>query len=203
MESSCVALESALGRRIVVVGSSCAGKSTLGERLAGLLGVPFVELDALHWKPGWQESTDEEFVPKLAAATESDGWVVAGSYHRVATKVVWPRAQTIIWLDLPLPLTLARIVRRSWRRWRRKELLWGTNTEKFWSQFKLWDSTSLITFSIRNQRRKHDLYLGAMSDPQWSHARFVRLRSQAEVDHLVRVAESAVVAGRTGGAGGG
>jgi adenylate kinase family enzyme len=185
-------VESALRRRIVIVGSSCAGKSTLGERLAGLLQAPFVELDALHWKPNWQESTDEEFIPKVAAATAGDGWVVAGSYHRVASKVVWPRAQTIIWLDLPLPLTLALIVRRSWRRWRGNELLWGTNREKFWSQFKLWDSNSLITFSVRNQRRKHDLYLGAMSDPQWSHARFIRLRSQAEVEQLLRAVEAAL-----------
>lgn len=185
--------ESPLGRRIVIVGSSCAGKSTLGERLAGVLGVPFVELDALYWKPNWQPSTDEELTSKLAAATERDGWVVAGAYHRVASNVIWPRAQTIIWLDLPLPLTLTRIVRRSWRRWRRREVLWGTNTEKFWSQFKLWDQKgSLISFSIRNHRRKRDRYVAAMSDPQWSHARFLRLRSQGEVKTLLNTVKTAM-----------
>jgi chloramphenicol 3-O-phosphotransferase len=65
------------GRRIIVVGPSCAGKTTLAERLAELLGVPFVELDALYWKPGWEESSDEEFVPRVMEATAGDGWVVA------------------------------------------------------------------------------------------------------------------------------
>ena len=42
-----------IGRRIHVVGNSCSGKSSLGERLAAALQVPFVDLDALNWLPGW------------------------------------------------------------------------------------------------------------------------------------------------------
>jgi len=66
-----------------VIGNSCSGKSTLGERLARVLDVPFVELDAINWQLNWVglNATDpEEFVRRIREATADDGWVVAGSY---------------------------------------------------------------------------------------------------------------------------
>lgn len=182
---------SALGRRVIVVGSSCAGKSTLGERLAVVMGVPFVELDALYWKPGWVAPPEEEFRRKVTAATVEDGWVVAGNYHREMSATIWPRAEIVIWLDLPLPLTISRILRRSWTRWRKHELLWGTNEEKFWAQLKLWSSEdSLIAYTLGSWRRSHRRYLDALSDPQWAHIRFVRLRSRAEAERFAKSLEA-------------
>lgn len=42
-----------IGRRVVIVGSTCAGKTTLAQRLATLLDVPATDLDELHWEPNW------------------------------------------------------------------------------------------------------------------------------------------------------
>lgn len=174
---------SPVGRRIIIVGQTCAGKSTLAERLAALMGVPFVELDALFWKPGWVESEDDEFCAKISEATDRKAWVVAGGYHRQTTATIWPRAETIIWLDLPVHLTIWRILRRSWSRWRRQELLWGTNYERFWDQLKLWNrEESLIAFTWTTRKQRHERYLAAMSDPQWAHVRFLRLRSPREIE---------------------
>ncbi len=171
------------GRRIIVIGPSCAGKSTLGHRLAEFLDVPFVELDALFWKPGWEESTDEEFVPKVLEATAGEGWVVAGAYHRQTEPTIWPRAETAVWLDLPLRVVTWRILMRSWVRWRRKEVLWGTNEERFWSQLKVWsEEDSLIAYTWRTFRQKRSRYMSAMADPAYGHIEFVRLRSQREAD---------------------
>ena len=39
--------------RIVVVGTSGVGKTTLAKDIAAALAIPHVELDALHWDPGW------------------------------------------------------------------------------------------------------------------------------------------------------
>ncbi len=48
-------------KRVVILSSaSGSGKSTLGRRLAALLGVPYVELDAIHHQAGWRELTAEE-----------------------------------------------------------------------------------------------------------------------------------------------
>ncbi|HKS92649.1 MAG TPA: hypothetical protein VJQ83_12025, partial [Tepidiformaceae bacterium] len=60
---------SALGKRIVVVGPSCSGKSTLAEQLGAALDLPYVELDALFWRPNWTEPEDEEFAAQLRDAT--------------------------------------------------------------------------------------------------------------------------------------
>lgn len=104
----------------------------------------------------------------------------------------WPRAETVIWLDLPLRVTVWRILRRSWVRWRRHELLWGTNEEKFWEQLKLWSrEDSLIAFTVGTRHERHRRYLGAMSDPQWAHIRFIRLRTAAEVDLFAASVEAA------------
>jgi hypothetical protein len=48
---------SPIGQHVHVLGNSSSGKSTVGLRLSRALGVPFVELDALNWKPGCLTST--------------------------------------------------------------------------------------------------------------------------------------------------
>ncbi len=121
---------SPIGRRIHVLGNTGAGKSTLGARVARALDVPFVELDALNWEPGWvglNATNPQEFERRTQAATVGDGWVVAGLYITFAQRVFWPQLHTVVWLDLPLPLLVWRVWRRSWQRWRMKEVLWGTN----------------------------------------------------------------------------
>ncbi len=182
----------AQGERIVVVGSSCSGKSTLAERLATALGLPYVELDALFWRPNWTEPTEEEFAAQIRDATAGDRWVVAGNYVRHTMTLVWPRADTVIWLDFGLPLVTWRVLRRSWRRWRTHELLWGTNYERFFPQLKLWDKNSLITFNITTHRRRRARYAAAMGDDRWAHIEFVRLRSPRELQtFLARVQPAA------------
>src|SRR5690606_16379515 len=101
-----------LGQRVIIVGPSCSGKSTLGAQLGERLGVPFIELDALLWKPDWHESEPDEFRAKLISAHAGDGWVSAGNYLRHTRDVTWPRAETVIWLDFPLWLTTWRVVTR-------------------------------------------------------------------------------------------
>jgi adenylate kinase family enzyme len=102
-------------RRVNVIGSSGAGKTTFAAALARALGVPHVELDALHWEPNWVEVSDEVFRGRVDAATAADGWVVDGNYG-VARDLVWPRADAVVWLDYSFPLVLWRSLRRTLRR---------------------------------------------------------------------------------------
>jgi adenylate kinase family enzyme len=191
---------SPLGRRIHVMGNTSAGKSTLASRLARALDVPFVELDALNWEPGWvglHTTNPEEFERRIRAATAGDGWVVAGSYTAFAQRVFWPHLQTVIWLDLPLPQLVWRVLRRSWRRWRAKELLWGTNYERFWPQLLVWrKADSLVWWAVTQQRRKRRSMLGYMTGPRWAHIHFVRLTSSAEITLFTHAVESVLVAPR-------
>ena len=174
-------------RRVIIVGPSCSGKSTLGEALAARLGAPFVELDALFWKPGWQSSGDEEFREKLLESHAGDAWVSAGNYLRHTEDVTWPKAEAVIWLDFPLWRTTLRIIGRSWRRWRRKELLWGTNYERFWDQLKLWSpNDSLIAYSVSRHRHRQRVFARRMAEFARDGRTFLRLKSPGEVELLLR-----------------
>jgi adenylate kinase family enzyme len=185
---------SPVSQRIHVLGNVGAGKSTLAARLARALEVPFVELDALNWEPGWvglNATNPEEFERRTREATAGDGWVVAGSYLGFSQRVFWPQLETVVWLDLPLPQLLWRIVTRSWRRWRSRELLWGTNYERFWPQLMVWrKEESLVWWAVTQQRRKRRSMLECMTDPRWAHLRFVRLTSSAEAEAFARAIES-------------
>ncbi len=185
--------QSSIGHRIHVIGNSCSGKSSLAERLARSLAVPLVELDALNWEPDWvglSTADPAEFERRLHAATADGAWVVAGSYARFSERVFWRRLETVIWLDLPILVLLARAMTRSWRRWRSKELLWGTNVERFWSQLMVWrKDESLLWWIATQHRRKRRAMIERMADPAWAHIRFVRLVSTAEIERFVAALE--------------
>jgi adenylate kinase family enzyme len=174
-----------IGRRIQVIGNSCSGKSTVGARLAHLLEVPFIELDALNWEPGWvslSSADPAELQRRIREATLGDGWVVAGSYRNYSQRIFWPRLQCLVWLDLPVLLLVRRVIVRSWRRWRSKELLWGTNYERFWPQLMVWNQDeSLVGWILSQHRRKRRDMLACMADPQWSHIHFIRLQSPGQI----------------------
>jgi adenylate kinase family enzyme len=100
--------------RVLVIGSPGAGKSTLAAALARLTGLPLVHLDRLHWKPGWVEADEEEFDAKLREAVAGPRWVIDGNYDRTLPLRLG-RADTVLWLDFPVWLCVARIVRRALR----------------------------------------------------------------------------------------
>ena len=175
-----------LGSRIVVVGPSCSGKSTLGALLADRLGLPFIELDALFWRENWTRPADEEFCALLRGAHSGDGWVSAGNYLRQTGHITWPLADTIIWLDVGLATTSWRVLRRSWRRWRSGELLWGVCRENFWRQLALWDpNQSLIRYNMSRRARNRELFERAAREAEAAGKRFLRLRSRDEIARLL------------------
>ncbi|MYA11687.1 MAG: adenylate kinase [Gemmatimonadetes bacterium] len=177
-----------IGRRIHVTGNVASGKSTLARRLSEALNAPLVELDALNWLPGWVglNATDpDKFERRIREATRGERWVVAGSYGRFSRRIIWPRLDTVIWLDLPMPVLAWRALRRSWRRWRTRELLWGTNVERFWPQLMIWrKEDSLLGWLITQHARKRRDMVERLADPRWEHIRFVRLRSVREVEEF-------------------
>lgn len=163
-----------LGQRIVVLGVTGSGKSTLAGELARRLGVPHVELDALHWEQNWTPAQRNVLRERVQRATASEGWVVDGNYSQTRD-LVWPRAQTIIWLDYSLPVIFARLLRRTvWRTLARVEL-WSGNRERLWPQFLTRDSLFLWALTSRPKQRRE--YPSIPSNPDYAHITFLRLRS--------------------------
>ena len=167
-------------RRVSVVGGSCSGKTTFARELARILGVPFVELDALNWQANWTMTDVATFQAGVRQATAGDGWVVDGNYGgRGASEIVWPRADALVWLDLPLPLTLVRMWRRTTRRIERQEPLWGGNRETIRNTFL--SRESLFVWAVKTHWRRRRILSSAMSRPDLAHLEFHRLRSPADV----------------------
>lgn len=169
-----------MGSRFTIAGTSGSGKTTVGRDLANRLGLPFVELDALNHGPNWTEASDDEFRRRVEAAIAGapDGWVIDGNYGRKLGDLVLERADTLVWLDLPLRVCLRRLWRRTWGRILRREELWHGNRESLRTAFFIRDS--LFAWTIKShRRRKTELPERLSRNP---HLELVRLRSSAEID---------------------
>lgn len=98
-------------RRIAVVGSGGAGKSTFSRALGDALGLPVVHLDEHFWQPGWVETPSAEWRERQAESLAGDEWIVDGNYGGTFD-VRFGRADTVIVLDLGRVVCLTRAVRR-------------------------------------------------------------------------------------------
>ena len=117
-------------RRVAVVGTSCAGKTTFAAALAAQLQVPHIELDALHWRAGWVPAPGEVFRQAVTTAVAAERWVSDGNYG-VVRDLVWGRATAVVWLDYPFATVLRRALYRTARRALLREQLYGGNRETF------------------------------------------------------------------------
>lgn len=165
--------------RVVVIGTTSSGKSTLAEQLAGKINARFIELDALHWEPNWVEAADDVFRERVLTATRSQVWVVAGNYHMVRD-LVWPRAQAIIWLDYPFHIVFWRLFKRTLRRSVFREELWNGNREKFWTHLKLWSEESLFHWLFKTYWRRKRETPDLLSLPEHSHLRLIHFTHPRE-----------------------
>ncbi len=95
------------------MGCSGSGKSTFATALAARLGVPYVSLDGMFWKPGWVEPDKAEFGADVAAVAGGDAWVIDGNYPSHAGALRRERADAVCLLDLPRLTCLAGVIRRS------------------------------------------------------------------------------------------
>jgi adenylate kinase family enzyme len=163
-------------KRVNVKGISGSGKSTFALELARRLGLPYVELDALHHGPNWSEPTDEVFRARVQAAMDAapGGWVIDGNYEGKLGELVLCQADTIVWLDLPFRVKARRLWRRTATRIRDDVELWSGNKET-WRNV-LWGREALFWWMVRGHfRHRREWPLRFTGDP-----RFVRLCSVEE-----------------------
>ena len=66
--------------RIVVLGTTGAGKTTLAGEIARALEVPHVELDYYRFRPNWVEVPNNEFRESVREALRGERWVAVGNY---------------------------------------------------------------------------------------------------------------------------
>jgi len=170
--------------RIVVVGTSGAGKTTLARRIAALLKLPHIELDAINWQSGWRDLTrhdPEEFVRRVNEAIRAEAWVLDGNYGPVRDRV-WLRATHLVWLDYQRPVIMARVISRTLFRAVLRTELWAGNRER-WRQLLRPSHPIRWAWSTWERRRRETAERLAQSE--CAHLVVFRLRRPSEVTQAI------------------
>ena len=135
-------------------------------------------MDALNWGPNWTPAPVEVFRDSVQKALSSDAWICEGNY-RAVHDLIWPRADELVWLDYPYPVVLRRLLGRTWRRTRNREILWAGNRESIRGQFT---PTGILVWQARTHWRLRRQIPARLSHPQHAHLRLSHLRSPEEVE---------------------
>jgi adenylate kinase family enzyme len=168
-------------KKIVVVGTTSSGKSTLAEKIAKKIGADFIELDALHWEPNWVEAPDEVFRERVEKALKAEAWVSAGNYG-VVRDVIWKKAEAIIWLDYPFHIVFWRLFTRTIRRVVTREKLFAGNVENGWTHLKLWSEESLFHWLFKTYWRRKREYPILFSLPENAHLKIIHFKHPKETE---------------------
>jgi adenylate kinase family enzyme len=113
-------------QRVLVAGTSGAGKTALAARLGRGLELPHVEIDALFHGPGW--APRESFAAEVEAFSARSRWVTEWQYGAVRALLA-ERAELMVWLDLPRARVMRQVVARTVRRRVGRQVLWNGNIE--------------------------------------------------------------------------
>ena len=103
--------EGVIMERIVIIGCGGAGKSTLARQLGEKLNLPVVHLDKLWWKPGWVETSRDDFDAKLAQELKKPRWIMDGNFNRTI-EVRIAKCDTIIYMDFSRVTCLLGVLKR-------------------------------------------------------------------------------------------
>jgi adenylate kinase family enzyme len=163
--------------RVAVVGTSCAGKSTLARALAAGINLPYFELDASYWGPNWTPVDARVFRRRVDELTSQPRWVCDGSYSMVR-ELIWTRADTVVWLNYSFPLVFARALRRTFKRCFTKTQLFTGNRESFRMSFLSRDS--ILLWVLRTHWARQREYPMTFAEPQHSHLQVVQLRTRLD-----------------------
>jgi len=164
-------------KRVSVVGSSGSGKTTFASEIANIIDAKHIELDAIHWRQGWQEIPEDEFRDIISLETSGESWVIDGNYSDVRD-IVWSRADTLVWLDLPFFTIFFRILWRTLSRVVTREKLWNNNVERLDA---LIGSNSMPLWVIKNFWRMRREYPVLLSKSEYSHLNIFRFKTEFEI----------------------
>ena len=167
-------------RRVLVAGTSGAGKTTIARRVAAVLGVPQVELDALFHGPGWTPRAD--FARDVHRFSAGPAWVTEWQYASVRTHLA-DRADLLVWLDLPRRRVMRQVVVRTLARRLLRRRLWNGNVEPPMGTF-LTDPDHIVRWAWRTHARTAER-VAEVRARRPDHV-VVRLGSAAEVRHWLR-----------------
>ena len=125
-------------RRVAIIGSGGAGKSTLARKLGEITGLPVIHLDREYWGPGWTETPTPEWKVRVEHLVKGDEWIIDGNFGGTM-EIRLAAADTVVFLDFPRVLCKYRAIKRAvaYRNRTRPDMGPGCR-EKFDLEFLRW-----------------------------------------------------------------
>jgi adenylate kinase family enzyme len=176
--------------RVVVVGTSCSGKTTFARRLASILGPQHSELDSLYWGPEWTPRPD--FAQEVLAAAQPPRWVIDGNYSAVRD-IMWRRCTAIVWLDYSFARVFSRALRRTVRRVATGERSFAGNRETIGNQ--LFDTEGVLWWVVRTHGKRRREFPDLFRRPEYGHVTVIQLHTPAAAEAFLAEAHARAEAG--------
>ena len=164
-------------KRIIIIGSGGAGKSTLARRLGEVTGIEVIHLDSLFWRPNWTPTPEEEWSEIVASLVKRDSWIMDGNFGGTR-EIRMAACDTIIWLDTPRRVCLYRALKRlvTYRNRTRPDMAVGCNEKFDWEFFKwIWN------YPKRIPRLKEQF-------ARYGDKRLIIIRSKGEMEQMLQTA---------------
>lgn len=163
-------------KRILVIGSGGAGKSTFSRCLSELTGIEVFHLDKLYWKPNWNEPSKAEWQKTLENLLEKEMWIMDGNFGgTLALRLA--ACDMAIFLDLPRTVCLQRVVKRrlTYRGTNRPDMSEGCHEKIDFKFLKwIWDYPKKNRPAIEEKLQKFE-----------NEKTIIRLKSQREVEDFL------------------
>jgi adenylate kinase family enzyme len=169
-------------KKILVIGSGGAGKSTFAKRLGEQLKINVIHLDARYWQPGWVEPPKAEWAAAVDEICHRNTWIMDGNYSGTLERRL-AACDTVVFLDLPPLLCVWRVFKRlrQYRNTTRPDMAAGCH-ERFSLAFLFW------VWSYRRRTRPRIIRLLKQYEGK---VKVIWLRSAAAVAEYWRVPEMA------------
>jgi adenylate kinase family enzyme len=163
-------------KRVLVIGSGGAGKSTFARRLGEKIGLEVIHLDVLYWKPNWVETDKDAWQKTIEKVIKRDSWIMDGNFSGTLDVRI-PAVDTVIFLDLPTVVCVYRIFKRLmlYRKGTRPDMAEGCG-EKF-----DWEFTKFVWNYKTRTRPKVEELLKQFDNEKT----IVRLKSKSEVEKFL------------------
>ena len=163
-------------RKILVIGSGGAGKSTLARRLSDIIKIEVIHLDTLYWRPEWVETPKEEWRKTVKGLIILDSWIMDGNYSGTLDIRI-DASDTVIFLDLPPRICLWRVIKRVmlYRNRSRPDMAKGCQ-ERFDLKFLNW---------VWNYQKRTRPKIVELLQKYSNGRRIVWLRSNEEVERFL------------------
>lgn len=156
-------------------------KSTFARELSEIMKCPYIEMDRLFWRPGWQAAPENEFLQSLRNELKQKRWVLDGNYKRT-TSIKWALTDTVIWQDYSFARTFCRILKRVYTRVITQEELWPGTGNRASLRLEFFDKKSIILWMLKTYSGTRKKYNAIIKSDEYPYIRFIKFKSPSEAE---------------------